>query len=151
MPGARPSPFMIGVALASAQEDDLTALDAILTGSAWKLIQVSTCREAVWTIRHLPVPIILCDLKVEDKPWQDTLRQLLVARKGARVIFLSNGLLSNGPDWPLSKAIAEQGGSDLLVRPLEREQVFQALFFSYSRYMLGGPGGSHGRLKTVAS
>jgi len=137
---------MIGVALASAQEDDLTALDAILTGSAWKLIQVSTCREAVWTIRHLPVPIILCDLKVEDKPWQDTLHQLLVARKGARVI-----LLSNRPDWPLSKAIAGQGGSDLLARPLEREQVFQALFFAYSRYMLGGPGGSHGRLKTVAS
>jgi AmiR/NasT family two-component response regulator len=134
MPGARSKAFRIEIVLAGTQEDDLNSLGTILTGSAWKLIKVSTCREAARTIHHLPVPIVLCDLSLEDQPWQETLRKLLMARGGTCVI-----LLSNAPDRALSSKVVQQGGFGLLTRPLDRERVFQSLFLAYSRYKLGSP------------
>jgi DNA-binding NarL/FixJ family response regulator len=146
MPEARPKAFIIGVVLASTQADDLNILDPILTGSAWKLIKVPTCREAAWTIRRLQVPIVLCDLRLEGQPWQDTLRKLLMARSGTCVI-----LLSNGCGRVLSHDVAQHGGFGLLVRPVEREHLLRSLFFAYSGYKLGWPVGPLGRSKIAAS
>lgn len=145
MPEARPKAFRIEIVLAGTQEDDLNSLDSILSGSAWKLIKVPTCREAARTIPGLPVPIVLCDLRLEDQPWQQTLRRLLMARSGVCVI-----LLSNGPDQALSSEVVQQGGFCLLIRPLDRGRVFQSLFFAYSRYKLGSPSDTLARLKVSA-
>jgi hypothetical protein len=41
-------------------------------------------------------------------------------------------------------------GLGLLIRPLDRERVFQSLFFAYSRYKLGSPMDTLARLKASA-
>ena len=143
--------FTIGTVLASNQQNDLSSLDILLRGSAWKLIKVSTCGDAAQVIRRQRFPIVLCDVTLEDQPWQTTLRKLRGARNECGVVFLSNE-----PDPHLSREIAEHSGSDLLVRPLERELVFHSLFLAYGRWLSrlvytqgylgryvaeGGPGG----------
>jgi DNA-binding NtrC family response regulator len=128
---AQPNIFMNGIVLASSQGDDASNLHALLAGSAWKLIAVPTCSDAAWAIRHLRVPIVLCDLTLEDQPWQQTLRMLRRARNRTCVIFLSNE-----PDTDLAGEVAKGGGFDLLVRPFERAQVLQSLFFAYGQYKL---------------
>jgi FixJ family two-component response regulator len=122
--------FTIGTVLATSQRNDLSSLDILLRGSAWKLTKLSTCCEAGQAIRLQRVPIVLCDVKLEDQSWQTTLRKLRVARSECGVVFLSNE-----PDPHLSREIAEHSGSDLLVRPFERELVFHSLFLAYGRWL----------------
>jgi DNA-binding NtrC family response regulator len=134
MTQARSNTFIVETVLATTQKEDLTGLGAALMGSAWKLITVPTCKEAAWTIRRLRVPIVLCDLRLEDQPWQIMLRKLRSARHGSCVIFLATEA-----DRVLSIEVARHGGFDLLVRPFDREQVFQSLLLAYSRYQLDWP------------
>jgi DNA-binding NarL/FixJ family response regulator len=127
---ARSRSFTIGTVLATSQSNDLSSLGALLHGSAWKLIKVSTCSEATQAMRRQRVPIILCDVALEAQPWQMTLRKLRVARSECVVVFLSNE-----PDPDLSREIAEHSRLDLLVRPVERELVFHSLFLAYGRWL----------------
>jgi hypothetical protein len=122
--------FTIGTVLASNHRDDCSRLDILLRGSAWKLIKVQTCGGAKQALRRQRVPIVLCDVALEDRPWQMTLRNLRAARSECAVVFLSNE-----PDPDLSREIAEHSGLDLLVRPLERELVFHSLFLAYGRWL----------------
>jgi len=127
--------FTIGTVLATSQSNDLSSLGALLHGSAWNLIKVSTCGEATQAMRRQRVPIVLCDIRLEDRPWQKTLRKLRVARSECVVVFLSNE-----PDPDLCLEIDEHGeldrcGLDLLVRPLDRELVFHSLFLAYGRWL----------------
>lgn len=139
---AQPNIFMNGIVLASSQSDDASNLYALLAGSAWKLIAVPTCSDAASAIRHLRVPIVLCDLTIEDQPWQKSLRMLRRARNRTCVIFLSNE-----PEADLATEIANGGGFDLLVRPLERAQVLQSLFFAYGQYKLSSTSCFLGRME----
>ena len=127
---ARSRSFTIGTVLASNQRNDLSSLDILLRGSAWKLIKVSTCGEAMQAMRRQRVPIVLCDIRLEDQSWQVTLRKLRIARSECVVVFLSNE-----PDPHLSREIAEHSGLGQLVRPLEREPVFHSLFLAYGRWL----------------
>ena len=122
--------FTIGTVLASTLRNDLSSLDILLRDSAWKLIKVSTCAEATEAMRRQRAPIVLCDVKLEDQPWQMTLRKLRMARSECGVVFLSNE-----PDPDLCREIAEHDCLDLLVRPLERELVFHSLFLAYGRWL----------------
>ena len=135
MLGARSRSFTIGTVVASNHRGDLSNLDILLRGSAWKLIQASTSGEAQQALGRQRVPIVLCDVALEDQPWQVTLRKLRAARNECAVVFLSNE-----PDPDLSREIAEHTGMDpceldLLVRPLERELVFHSLFLAYGRWL----------------
>ncbi len=151
MLGARSRSFTIGTVLATSQGNDLSSLSALLRGSAWKLIKVSGCGEAAQAVRRQRAPIVICDVKLEDQPWQMTLRKLRMARSECVVVFLSNEI-----DPDLSREISEHSRLDLLVRPLERELVFHSLFLAYGRWLSrlvytqgylgryvveGGPGG----------
>ncbi|HSR06446.1 MAG TPA: hypothetical protein VLM42_04800 [Bryobacteraceae bacterium] len=137
---ARSRSFAIGTVLASNRRDDRASLDILLRGSAWKLIEVSTCGEAKQALGRQRVPIVLCDVALEDQPWQMTLRRLRAASSECAVVFLSN---EPAPD--LSREIAEYGelnrcglglcGLDLLVRPLDRELVLHSLFLAYGRWL----------------
>jgi hypothetical protein len=55
--------------------------------------------------------------------------------------------LSNEPDADLAGEIAKGGGFDLLVRPFERAQVLQSLFFAYGQYKLSSTIGFLGRME----
>lgn len=135
---------MVGVVLASSKPDDLNSLGIFLAGSAWALINVQTCREAEQAVRHGPVPIVLCDLAFEDQPWQETLEKLRLTRDGACIILLADESAGD-----LASEVVQQGGFDLLFRPFEREQVFQTLFFAYSRCKLSWPIGLLGHVARV--
>ena len=89
--------FTIGTVLASTQRNDLSSLDTLLRGSAWKLIKVSTCGEAEQAIRRQRAPIVVCDVALEDQPWQMTLRKLRMARSECGVVFLSMSLTLISP------------------------------------------------------
>ncbi|MGD1097539.1 MAG: response regulator [Bryobacteraceae bacterium] len=133
---ARPNTFIVETLLASAHSGDQAGLSAVLADSAWKLITVPTYKEAVWTIRRLQVPIVFCDLRLEDQPWPEMLRKFRMARRRSGVIFLS----TEG-DRSLAAEVTRQGGFDLLVRPFNREQIFQSLLLAYSQYRLDWPVG----------
>jgi DNA-binding NtrC family response regulator len=135
---------MVGVVLASSKHDDLNSLGAILAGSAWALIDVQTCGEAEQAVRYGRVPIVLCNLALEDRPWQETLEKLRLTRNGACVILLADESAGD-----LASEVVQQGGFDLLFRPFERQQIFQSLFFAYSCCKLSWPIGLLGHVARV--
>ena len=124
----------VEIVLGSTREDDLTGLAAILKRSAWNIVQAPTCKQVACMAADLQFPILLCDLRLEFQPWQETLRQLLTARCDASVLFLANET-----DRAFSREVARHGGFDLLTRPFERDQVFESLLFAYSRHKLSWP------------
>ena len=137
-------PFAVEIVLVSAQPKDLETLSGMLAGSAWKLTEARTCQEAVWAVRYERVPIVLFDGNFGNQLWQESLREFLTARRETCVIFLTNE-----PDNHLLREITRQGGFDLLIRPLQRDQVFQSLFFAYSQFITSWPVGSRGRSRTA--
>jgi FixJ family two-component response regulator len=112
-------------------------LAALLADSAWKLIAVDTCKKAVSNIQNARRPVVLLDENLDNQPWQESLRLLLLAHQRACVV-----LLANPSDGHLFREVTHHGAFDLLMRPIEKGQVFQCLFFAYSRWVTVQPAGS---------
>ena len=124
----------IPVVLASNRPDDHDSLEALLSGSPWQLLCVGSGREAAYLLHQVSVPIALCDLDLDDEPWQDTIRGLIKARRRACVVILASAAYSG-----VSSEVIGRGGFDLLTRPFERGQIFGTLFSAYAQYRVNWP------------
>ncbi len=126
----------IPVVLASARAEDRTVLTGLLAGSPWMLVETSTPAQAVQALRLAKFPIVLFDptLAGTHAPnrVQTMLRSFLRARRGACAILLLD-------DPPGSDCIPPALAFDAVVRPLDKEQVFRALFFAYSHCKIKWP------------
>ena len=118
----------IQIVLATQRQGDRDALAILLEGSAWDLVHVATAQEATAALRRVKFPILLCDSSIGGEKWE--LRGLSSARRGTYVILLTDaGEAMHFPDF------------DCITRPLQREQVFRALFFAYARSRIRWPVG----------
>jgi len=127
----RQSKLTFRFVIASPRQEDLIDLTILLAGSAWAPVHVRTCGDAGGLIRTLRVPIVLCDLGLEGRPWQQSLRRLLATQPTASVVFLSNA-----QDRVRLCNVVRSGGFGLLARPFERERVFNSLLSAYCRHVL---------------
>ena len=117
----------MNVLLASSREEDRRDLEAILEGTRWKLTAAGSRAEAEQALGDLDVPIVLCDRDLQGSCWQENVRALATARRGACVI-----LLSNVSDPYLWDEMVQRGGFDVLTRPFEKQAVLSMLLFAYT-------------------
>jgi DNA-binding NtrC family response regulator len=118
----------VQIVLATRREEDREILAGLLAGSAWRLIEANTPQEALAALRHVEIPIMLCDPLIGGGRWKTMLRSFLSARRGASVVLLLDRFRGLG-----FAPMAPSPEFDFLIRPLDREQVFAALFFAYGR------------------
>jgi hypothetical protein len=119
-------PLDVPIVLASRREEDRQTLASLLAGSAWRLVEVNTPEGALAALRQAKIPIVLCDPHFGGGRWETMVRSFLSARRGACVLLLVDRF--NG----FSRAEGSRE-FDLLIRPLDRDQLFAALFFAYAR------------------
>jgi DNA-binding NarL/FixJ family response regulator len=127
-------PSTIRVILASARDDDHEVLGALLEGGPWELKGARSVVETIAALDEVAVPIVLCDQDLELRPWWETMRVLLKARRKASVTILAS---AGAPE--LCADVARRGGFDLLLRPFEREQLYATLMCAYAQCRIGWP------------
>jgi FixJ family two-component response regulator len=117
---------MSSLLLFSSRAQDSSELKEVLRGTPWELTAaVSRLEDAAALLAAAPVPILLFDRDAAGACWQDTMKQLIEARKNACVV-----LLSGVSDQYLWEEVVQHGGFDLLTRPFRKEQVLSALLFA---------------------
>jgi DNA-binding NtrC family response regulator len=124
----------IGILLTSAHKEDGQNLRTILDGTVWSVTESGDHSEALRRLKEKEVSIVLCDRNWGDTPWQQTMQDLIAARRGACVI-----LLSNVADQYLWDEVVRLGGFDVLTRPFQREQVTSLLMFAYTHWKTKWP------------
>lgn len=124
----------ISILLTSAQRDDARNLQTVLDGTLWSVIEAENRTEAVRRLKEKEVSIVLCDRDFGDAPWQQTMQELIAARRGVCVI-----LLSGVADQYLWDEVVRLGGFDVLTRPFQREQVISLLMFAYTHWKTRWP------------
>jgi hypothetical protein len=115
----------VPIVLATRREEDRQTLASLLAGSAWRLVEVNTPEKALAALRQAKIPIVLCDPYIGGERWQTMVRSFLSARRGACVLLLVDRRIGFQEEGSL--------GFDCLVRPLDRDLLFAALFFAYAR------------------
>lgn len=116
----------VPIVLASRREEDRQTLARLLAGSAWRLVEANTPEKALAALRQAKIPIVLCDPYIGSERWETTVRSFLSARRGACVLLLVDRF--NGFSRPEGSRKFE-----LLIRPLDRDQLLAALFSAYAR------------------
>jgi hypothetical protein len=140
----RTSISRLAVILANAAPVDRDALEAILDGTPWEIIDADetgiehTLREAVTPIVFYNHDPACC--------WRKMIRALMKMRRNVCVVLVSG---ENEPE--LRQEVVRSGGFDLLTRPLRREQVLPLLLFAYSFCRGYGPYVSRTRRARAAS
>jgi DNA-binding NtrC family response regulator len=135
---------LVPVVLASGREDDRYALESMLAGTAWQLIGAADQADALWALRQMPIPIVLCDVEFGGDGWAQALHQLRTVRRHACVIFLRD--LAGGTDG-FFEEVVERGGFDVLTRPLQQDDVWSTLLFAYGHCKAGALPRSHRQIE----
>lgn len=124
----------IDIVLASSRDWDREMLEESLSGTPWRLVLASNLPQAIEALRHVTVPIVLCDGWFDNVPWQLLLRALRRERRRVCVILLAGP----GPVEVWSE-LARRGGFDVLTRPFRREEVFPTLVSAYAHCRVSSP------------
>ncbi len=125
----------IPILLASAREDDYYNLRELLAQTCWILNKVDDWASALQVLRHIAIPIIICDADLPGLRWRQGLR--IGEGMTTKPCVL---LLSDVADAYLWNAFIECGGFDLLPRPLLQKQTLALLDFAYMHWKTGWPG-----------
>ena len=131
----------MNVLLVSGQEQDGPNLESILEGTPWRVMAAGNLAQAEQILRDLDPPIVLCDRDLLGSSWQENVRSLAAARRGACVI-----LLSNVSDQYLWDEVVQRGGFDVLTRPFEKQPVLSMLIFAYTHCRTSWPIAPRGRV-----
>jgi AmiR/NasT family two-component response regulator len=121
----RTSVSKFGIILANVGGDDRDALQTILEGTGWEIVE-SEPAEIEGAFREAAAPIVFFNQDRSDS-WRKKIRILMKMRRNACVI-----LLAGENDASLGEEVAQWGAFDVLTRPLRREQVLPMLLFAYS-------------------
>jgi hypothetical protein len=140
----RTSISKIGIILANVPEADRDALQNILDGTRWEMIDAAPTGIEE-PIREAIAPIVFYNHDNSDC-WRKRIRTLMKMRRSVCVV-----LLSNETDNLLSEEVVRCGGFDVLTRPLRREQVLPMLLFAYCYCRGYGPYLSRARRMSSSS
>jgi DNA-binding response OmpR family regulator len=109
---------------------DRVRLREIFSHGNWKLHEASGCREALALLRVQTVPVLLCERDHPDGNWEDLLHA------AARLLPDPPNLIvfSRLADESLWAEVLNLGGFDVLMTPLEPEEVLRVTFAAWSRW-----------------
>ncbi len=120
--------------LISGQEADRKALESMLADTRWKLWPTGSSEEGLERLKIARIPIVLCDRDMPGTDWRQVLAALLSVPSPARVI-----LLSQNRDSSLWRSAIEQGGFDVLTRPLRKSDLLQTLECAFRLWQQRSP------------
>jgi DNA-binding NarL/FixJ family response regulator len=113
--------------LASADPGDESGLRLLLEGTPWEPLPTLTGEDAVKALHEIALPIVLLNRDLDGRPWPETVRLLVKARRRTRVILLGDSGHSDAKD------LARSGAFDVLARPFEKDDLFATLICAYSQ------------------
>lgn len=116
--------------LAGASPSDECLLRSILDGTPWEIHSTPALNETVRALHETALPIVLFDRTLDGRPWQETLRLLLRARRRVCAIVLGDGA------HPQPDEVIRRGAFDVLPRPFQKEEVLTMLLCAYSQARL---------------
>jgi DNA-binding NtrC family response regulator len=116
--------------LAGASLSDECGLRSILAGTPWEILATPVLEETVRALHETALPIVLFDRTMNGRPWQETLRLLLRARRRTCAIVLGDG------PYPEPDDVIRRGAFDVLPRPFQKDEVLTMLLCAYSQARL---------------
>ena len=108
---------------------DRVRLREILSQGNWKLHEAADCCEALALLRDQSVMVLLCERDYTDGNWEDLLNATASLTTPPNLIVLSR--LANESLWA---KVLNLGGFDVLMTPLEPEEVLRVTFAAWSRW-----------------
>jgi hypothetical protein len=140
--GTIPSPEETAAVLAvSPLSADLVRLREILSQGTWNLHEASNCCEALAFLRYelryelrdelrgQRVQVLLCERDQADGTWEDLLKAAAKLPDPPNLI-----VFSRVADESLWAKVLNLGGFDVLMTPLEPEEVLRVAFAAWSRW-----------------
>lgn len=124
----------IPVLVASPREEDHRRVRELVANSQWLAIEARDWSGALNLSRYVVFPVIVCDRDLGGLETHTAIRSLAGGWRTACVI-----LLSDYWDPDLWEGLLQQGGFDVLVRPLHRDDVVAVLDAAYRQWADVGP------------
>ena len=123
-----PEETAVGLAV-SPLPADRARLREILSQGNWKLYEASDCCEALAMLRDRSVAVLPCERDHADGNWEDLLKAAVRVRAPPNFIVFSR--LADESLWA---KVLNLGGFDLLMTPLEPEEVWRITLAAWNRW-----------------
>lgn len=125
-----PAPGTAEVALAVGPlPADRERLGEILSQGNWKLHEASDCSEALAVLRGRRFPVLFCERNHSGGNWEDLLMAVAKLPSPPKVIVFSR--LADESLWA---KVLNLGGFDVLMTPLDPEEVLRVTFAAWRRW-----------------
>jgi CheY-like chemotaxis protein len=106
----------------SADAEDHTVLQRMLSGLAMSVEAVSSCQEALDYLSRDHVSVIFCESSMCDGSWKDLLNQLSTGVEAPPLVVTSR--LADDYLW---SEVLNLGGWDVLAKPFRQQEVLYVL------------------------
>ncbi|SPF32518.1 hypothetical protein SBA4_1180003 [Candidatus Sulfopaludibacter sp. SbA4] len=125
----------VPVLVASPRSEDYQQVRESLDKDRWLVVAARDWAAALSLSRSLVFPVIVCDCNLRGPDGHTAVRGLAGGWRTASVI-----LLTDRWDSDLWEGLLQQGGFDVLMRPLHRDDVSAVLDTAYRQWADGRPG-----------
>jgi CheY-like chemotaxis protein len=125
-PKARSSPVTVPhrpkLLSVSAEAEDHTVLQRMLSGLGMSVAAVCSCQEALDYLRHDEVSVIFCESSMSDGSWKDLLNHVSTAVEAPPLVVTSR--LADDYLW---SEVLNLGGWDVLAKPFRQQEVLYVI------------------------
>jgi DNA-binding NtrC family response regulator len=128
------SKSIVPVLVASERREDHEQVRGALEKERWLVIEARDWAAALSLSRSLVFPVIVCDRDFQGPAGHTAVRHLARGWRTASVI-----LLADQWDPELWEGLLQDGGFDVLMRPLHRDDVSAVLETAYRQWADGRP------------
>ena len=97
-------------------------LAAIFQARGWKLGQAQTIEQARAILKSIPVPVVIADSELPPGGWREILEDLRQTTHPPELVVTSR--LADESLWA---EVLNMGGYDVLVKPLDHEEVVRVI------------------------
>jgi DNA-binding response OmpR family regulator len=118
-------------------DSDLIALLHILSDTEWTLYWNTTLADAVDTLRHRPVSVVLCDHVLPDGGWKGMLEAAASLASPPPLIVTAR--FASERLWA---EVLSLGGHDVLMKPFDADEVIRAVSLAQEYTRAAGASGS---------
>ena len=121
----------------SSEEEDRRSLESILDPNGWTIQGAQSIREATQLIVEKP-GLILCEKDLPDGSWKDILRMAAKLDSQPPVV-----VVSRSADQRFWAEVLNLGGYDLLLKPLQGNEVSRVLSMAWRHAHVREPLAAH--------
>ena len=117
---------IVKVLLISPFDEDHRDLREILRHSNWQQHEARTLVGALGFLQDNPTPVVICEAELPDGTWKDVLAQLALIK--CPPILVVSARLADEKLW---SEVLRLGGYNVLVKPLNMQEVSRVVSFSW--------------------